>query len=258
MAARVTARAIRAAVDLGLLIRVRRGCVALPDADPERVAQVAWRGDLTCLTLAERLGLPIMSRDHRIHVAVDAHRSFGQRHARPPDHVVCHYARPSGAATRIAQAIDSASLCVGRVDQLIMVDAALCRGALTLIDLDDFTVTSSGSRSWLRAKADSRAESPIETVARLALCEESLSFVPQAEILGLGRVDFLVEASIVVEMDGRAHHSDLGAFSRDRERDRAAAALGLTVLRFTYEDAVHRPNVISRDVLAALRARTLG
>lgn len=161
----------------------------------------------------------------------------------------------SQAVGALAQAIDSASLCVGPIDQLVMVDAALNRRALRLDDLDDFSVTAAGTVAWLRAHADASAESPIETIARLSLRRTRLRFVPQAEISGVGRVDFLVEETVVVEMDGRAHHSDPGAFARDRERDRAAAALGLTVLRFTYDDAMHRADHIGADVLAALRAR---
>ncbi len=138
-----------------------------------------------------------------------------------------------------------------------MLDAALNRRALTVDALDDFTVTSAGSIAWLRAHADPLAESPIETIARLSLATLNLKVTPQAELPGIGRVDFLVDNAVIVEMDGRAHHTDYGAFARDRERDRAAAALGFTVLRFTYEDAVTRSETIAADVRAALMARTL-
>lgn len=251
----VPRRAIDNAIARGALVRIRRGCVALPDADPIRVAEVAWRGRRTCVTLALDFALPVLVRDARIHLAVDPHRSLGARHARPPGGVTFHYAPTSQAVGALAQAIDSASLCVGPTDQLVMVDAALNRRALLLDDLGDFSVTAAGAVAWLRAHADASAESPIETVARLSLRRARLRFVPQAEISGVGRVDFLVEETVVVEMDGRAHHSDPGAFARDRERDRAAAALGLTVLRFTYDDAMRRADLIGADVLAALRAR---
>ncbi len=155
----------------------------------------------------------------------------------------------------MAQAIDTASLCVDRMGQLIMLDAALNRGALTVDALDDFTVTSASSIAWLKTHADPLAESPIETIARLSLATLKLEVAPQVELPGVGRVDFLVNNAVIVEMDGRAHHTDFGAFARDRERDRAAAALGLTVLRFTYLDAVTRPDTIAADVSAAIMAR---
>ncbi|NTV39589.1 MAG: GxxExxY protein [Demequinaceae bacterium] len=144
---------------------------------------------------------------------------------------------------------------MGRLDQLIMLDAALNRRSLELKALDGFTVTSARTVAWLRARADSSAESPIETIARLSLATLGVRVLSQVTIPGVGRVDFLVEDSVIVEMDGRAHHSDAAAFSRDRARDRAAAALGLVVLRFTFADATTCPGLIAGDVLAALRAR---
>jgi very-short-patch-repair endonuclease len=56
---------------------------------------------------------------------------------------------------------------------------------------------------------------------------------------------------IAVEIDGRAFHSDAAAFQRDRTRQNALVAAGWTVLRFTWSDLVHRPDLIVATVLAA-------
>jgi very-short-patch-repair endonuclease len=47
-------------------------------------------------------------------------------------------------------------------------------------------------------------------------------------------VDFLwPDQRLVVEVDGHAYHANRRAFERDRERDAALAAAGITVVRVT-------------------------
>ncbi len=59
-------------------------------------------------------------------------------------------------------------------------------------------------------------------------------------------------ARLAVEIDGRAHHSDSDAFQRDRQRQNDLVAAGWTVLRFTWEDLVDRPDEVIARVLYAL------
>ena len=52
------------------------------------------------------------------------------------------------------------------------------------------------------------------------------------------RVDYLVRGAtlrLVVELDGFQYHSDRNAFTYDRVRQNDLAALGYTILRFSYE-----------------------
>jgi very-short-patch-repair endonuclease len=70
---------------------------------------------------------------------------------------------------------------------------------------------------------------------------------------GVGRVDFLVAGRVIVETDGRAFHVGAESFARDRRRDRAAARLGLRVLRYTYAEVLGAPELIVDDVRAVLR-----
>ena len=59
---------------------------------------------------------------------------------------------------------------------------------------------------------------------------------------GPRRVDGLVERwRIVLEGDGRAWHTRVDDFERDRRRDQAAAAAGYLTLRFTYHQIVREP-----------------
>lgn len=62
-------------------------------------------------------------------------------------------------------------------------------------------------------------------------------------------VDFLFRsARLVVETDGRATHGARRAFEQDRRRDQLLRLSGWTVIRFTYNQVVNRPD----EVLATL------
>jgi very-short-patch-repair endonuclease len=73
-------------------------------------------------------------------------------------------------------------------------------------------------------------------------------------ILGY-RVDFhWPELSLVVETDGLRYHRTPAQQAKDRRRDQALTAAGLTVLRFTHEQVRHEPRDVAR-VLATVAAR---
>ncbi len=63
------------------------------------------------------------------------------------------------------------------------------------------------------------------------------------------------EAGLVVELDGRAHHTSPEDRRADLERDRRLASAGWLVLRFTYADVVRDPAGVRAQVLAVHRAR---
>jgi very-short-patch-repair endonuclease len=65
----------------------------------------------------------------------------------------------------------------------------------------------------------------------------------------IGIVDLLFEsASLVVEIDGRAFHSDAQTFQRDRTRQNRLIAAGYSVLRFTWDDLVRRPEYVVQQI----------
>lgn len=105
-------------------------------------------------------------------------------------------------------------------------------------------------REWLLAHGDARAESPLETLARLDISKAGLPVHPQFFVDGVGRVDLLVAGSLVVETDGKEHHDNPRAFQLDRDRDRKLKRRGFRVLRFTYSD-VMGPNAV--DIAAEVR-----
>ena len=90
-------------------------------------------------------------------------------------------------------------------------------------------------------------------------------FLPLAQAAGLGppltqqwirgfRVDFLwPELGLVVETDGLRYHRTAFAQSRDRARDQAMTAAGLTVLRFTHGQIHYEPCSVKATLAATAR-----
>jgi very-short-patch-repair endonuclease len=75
----------------------------------------------------------------------------------------------------------------------------------------------------------------------------------------VGRVDFAYPpCKVAIEVDGYEAHSSLSAFGRDRARQNELVTAGWTVLRFTWDDVVHRPERVVgvvRQVLVAIPAQ---
>ena len=160
--------------------------------------------------------------------------------------MVLHWAEDPRAS--LSSALDHTARCLSLPHQAVLFDAALRRG---LIDRFDLTLLAKGTRSrraWLVENCDGSAESPLETLLRIEMRALGLPVRAQCQIEGVGRVDFLVGEKLIVEVDGRDYHSDPGAFTNDRRRDRAAVGQGYAVARFTYGDVVGDAGSAAREV----------
>ncbi|BDZ62160.1 hypothetical protein Lsed01_02387 [Demequina sediminis] len=252
----VPGTALTAAVRSGELHRVRRGCYTVRGADPVRRAEVAWQGTATCVTELDRLGLPVPPAGGLIHLTRGFHRSESGRNLSTPAHVRWHLS-PMGRLQWVspALALDESARCIGRVDQLIALDAALAKRTVTLDDVAAFDVTSRRRRDWLLALADERTQSPPETLARVALHAAKIPFEFQYSWPGTGRVDFLIGGLFVVEVDGWSYHSDDSSFGRDRARDRSTLLSGSATMRYTAWDVINRPALMVDEVWRFLRMR---
>ncbi|MPZ53029.1 MAG: hypothetical protein GEU79_09920 [Acidimicrobiia bacterium] len=75
---------------------------------------------------------------------------------------------------------------------------------------------------------------------------------------GLMIVDtFINDWGLVLEGDGRKYHTRLSDFERDRQRDNAAAALGLVVLRYTWTMLTTEFDRCRKQLLETGRRRSL-
>lgn len=231
----VTDGRLRAAVRSGDL--VRRGPVfALPDAPSDVVVAAELGGRLTCSSAASRLGLDILNPPDQTHVAVAHNNSRTHEGA-----IVHRTGHAEGWLVSVPEALVHALGCLPAVEALIMVDSGLRNGGLTKSDLRTRIIgPDSVRRRGLLDLADAKAGSVIETVARLAIQSAGLPVQSQVYIPDVGRVDLVIDGWLVIEIDGYAHHSSRDEFRNDRRRANLLAEKGFVLLRFSYEDVMHR------------------
>ncbi|MDG4664174.1 type IV toxin-antitoxin system AbiEi family antitoxin domain-containing protein [Mycobacterium sp. 236(2023)] len=136
---------------------------------------------------------------------------------------------------------------VRRPRALATLDAALRSQTCCLPDLWRAALEQKGRRGIVAVRnllpiADPRAESPGESMARLAMLDGGLP-VPelQYEVIDgngdLRRLDFAwPDRGVAAEYDGVDWHSDPDALKRDRQRQAALMAVGLTVISIVADD----------------------
>lgn len=256
------ARELRGLFEVGAICRAGTGLYALPGTAPVVVAARRVDGAVTCVSALAATGLPLIVGRPEAHVCLQRRRG-APRPGLLPGGTVLHWdasvpRSPRRLVAPVGLALAHAVRCLPLREVVAATDAALHTRALPdLTHLERYRPRS-GITTFDRVLrlADGRSESLPESILRLGLREAGLRVEPQVLVEGVGWVDLLVEDALLVEVDGFAYHSDRRAFREDRRRDRAAALLGLPVLRFAYEDAVHdtaRAVLEVRNVVAQLR-----
>ena len=218
---------------------------------------VRTRSWLTCTSALVRWGVPVAVPPHVPHLASSRHRSEPRvswhrlRDGVPPDRGPDHRTRSVDPVTALAHAVR----CLSRRDALVVVDGALRQRLVTRGELKvALSRHDPRGAAWVLHHADDRAESALESVLRHLLLQAGLTrFEPQVHLRGVGRVDLLLDGWLVLEADGREHHSNKGDFLRDRDR-LAAGCSGHVTLRFGHDDLMYRPEWVLRRVVETRRA----
>ncbi len=249
--------ALRAAVRSGSWLRARRD-VYLPADTPLPLARAAAVGGrLDCVSLLRLQGVFVAER-HSLHVQFERDASrLPSRHG-----VVAHW-RTSDAPRHdlvcgIVEALAQACRCQPARYAVATLDSAWHQGLVTESEIAEVFDRLPQRYRRIRSLLDPRCESGTETLVRLMLRSLGASFVIQAQLPGVGRVDFVVDGWLVVGCDSVAFHADERTQRRDRERDLAAALSGYTTLRLLAEDILYRPDRVRealRSVLAHGRRR---
>lgn len=242
-----TDAAIRRAVGRGDVLRLERGVLALPGADPELMAAKQARALLTCVSAAPRFGLWVLTPPAKPHYW----HSNGRRSGSCVSHrMPLTQPRASGTVAALPDVLLHALLCRPPLEALVMVESAYGRGDIDLgFLLGHLAGNRCGKARDVVARVELGADSLLETLARVLFRDAGISTETQVWIDGVGRVDFLLEGFLIVEIDGLAFHLEARQFKKDRRRDNSASVRGLPVLRFFYEDVVFAPD----DVLAQVR-----
>jgi very-short-patch-repair endonuclease len=251
LAAGATDTELRRAVRSGQVLRLDRGLLAVAEADAELVAAGRARGLITCVSAAPTYGLWQLRPPARPH--------YWQSNGRSAVRCISHrtgLTQPPRHRTLAAlpDVLLHALLCLPELESLVMVECAYNRGDIDppylLRHLDG---PRCGKARNVVSKVDRGADSLLETLARVLFRDAGILTETQVWIDGIGRVDFLLEGFLIVEIDGLAFHLEARQFKKDRRRDNSAILQGLPVLRFFYDDVVHSPEAVLaqvREVLA--------
>lgn len=248
-----TPRALASAVHAGVLERPRRGLYATTQTSAHQRHAASHGGALTCgAALAEwgawvrdpsDLGVVILDQGHALRRRECTrsehfhHRPLAPRFGRDdPVSSLGHYMRCALDLDSIACAVESC-LALGLVSRRELM--AITRGA---------SLAARDTAAW----CGSSAGSGLETIVRRALSMVGIEARCQVRLPGVGAVDLLIGDCLVVELDGRRHHSDDEAFERDRRRDACAALLGATVLRFSSSQVLFELDTVVAVVQAAM------
>ena len=247
--------ALRLALESGSVLRLRRGVYAVAGADPAVCAVLQLGGVLACASAATALGLPLLFEPRSLHVIVPRRWSHARmagvavhrRDLRPEDCV--------GITTSLLRTVVDCARELPLREAVVICDTALRRG----LDLQALCAAAQAARGHGAAQvrrvvelADARAESPLESCLRLLVTELAASVRAQVWINGVGRVDLLLDGWLVIEADGFEFHSSRSSYREDRRRTNALVAAGYEVLRFGYEDIVHRPELVIDTVRRVL------
>ena len=247
--------AIRTSIRNQRILRLERGLLALPGADPEFVAARRSRALLTCISAGKRYGLWLLHEPAKPHYW----HTNGRRTGNFVSHRAALVQRPlDEPVAALPDVLLHSLLCLPALESLVMVECAVNRGDIELSWLlGHLPGRRCGKARNVLAKVDRGADSLLETLARVLFRDAGIRVETQVWIDGIGRVDFLLEGFLIVELDGLAFHLDPRQFKKDRRRDNAAVLQGFLVLRYFYDDIVHAPDTMLAEVREILRTGSL-
>lgn len=254
-------QALEDAVAEGELVRLARGRYAVPELDEARQAAARLHGAASHLSAALLHGWKVKAPPARPCVTVARQRSRVQagtadvRYGRltreeleskvtAPMHTVIDCARslPFDAALAVA---DSA-LRSRKVTRAGLVAAAL-----------DSPRTGRPAAVRVARAASGKAANPFESVLRaIALDVPGLTVVAQGPVELIGHAD-LTDPSlkIAIEADSFEHHALPEAFKYDVRRYTAMVRQGWLVVRFVWDDVMHRQDEVRAILGDVVRMR---
>ena len=244
------------------IIRVRRDHYARPGLDQHTLEAVRVGGRLACVSAAAELGLFAFDHSHtHLHLDREAsrlrspHTRFRPLAELPRDGVQLHW-------WPLIDATDGNEFCVGIKDALVQIircqeprfalaalDLALHERRIRHRDLNAIFARVPAAQQSLRPQINARSEAGQETVVRQLILDAGLRCEIQVSIVGVGRVDLLVEGCVVVEADSQGFHKEWEQHIRDRSRDLLLAERGYLSLRVLYQHIMFEPET----VIAAIR-----
>jgi len=101
--------------------------------------------------------------------------------------------------------------------------------------------------------ADDRAESPLESISRVALVRRGLPMPELQVVIGFDRVDFFWPAwNVVGEADGLEKYTGIACIVREKEREERLREYGCHLVRWLWAEAYRRPDALGDRVWVVL------
>jgi predicted transcriptional regulator of viral defense system len=181
----------------------------------------------------------------------------------PKEHLAKLYSLP---LTTVARTVADLARTLPFTDAVVVADSALHQEKATKAELSavlDTTTRWPGVKQARRVVefADERAESPLESAARVVFDQFGLDppelqatiFTPNDAF----RVDFLWrEHEVIVEADGLAKFDDRRTAITQFDRDRHLRDVGYKVVHFTWKELFETPELVIRRIREAIAATT--
>ncbi|UAL31231.1 hypothetical protein K8W59_07145 [Nocardioides rotundus] len=268
--AQLIAATSRADVDRALrsgdLVRAGRGRYSLPATAAAAQTAFGMHGVLSHTSAALHHGWQVKSVPERPHVLVPRHRRVPDHLAR---HATLHYGDltadeiSGGVATSRELTLLHCLRSLPDDEALAIADSALRNGEQTTLRRAAASARGAGSAKVRRLAAAARGEpaNPFESVTRaIASTVEGLSLEPQVVISSdhVWAQPDLVDVHLrgVVECESFEFHSKRESLRKDVRRYSLLVADGWWVLRFIWEDVMHRPEWV-HEVMTRAVARAL-
>jgi very-short-patch-repair endonuclease len=256
----VTARQLAAAVESGVAVRLRRGLYAVADVDAAYAIQHRIGGVLSHESAALAWGWKVKKPPEKPVLMVPRNRFVDEvavevRYADLQDSEVVE-----GKTSRVRTVLDCARMLP--FDRALCVaDSALREGVVTREQL--LAAARFGPRTYRRKAvqvieaASAKAANPFESVLRaIALDVPGLVVEPQCPVGDVGKADVGDPVlRIVAEAESWEWHGVKEAFLYDVRRYTAMVRLGWLVVRFTWDDVMHKPEYVRAVLLDLVRLR---
>jgi very-short-patch-repair endonuclease len=250
----------------GALTRLRRDHYVI-QSDAAADAAVRIGGRLTCVSALATTGVFVHDASVlHVHVERTASRlrSPGDSRMRwsgaNEPLVRLHWGTAADAAgsrdtVSLSDAVRTLVRCQPPRHVVATLDSLLHNGVVSMSDLRDAFATLPPRYRVVLALVDGRSESGTESLVRLTLRQLGASFDLQVAIIGVGRVDFVVDGWLIIECDSKAHHEGWKRQRDDRRRDLEAARRGYTTIRLLAEDILYRPQFVQSALAEVIASR---
>lgn len=248
----ISRSALSRAVRAGRIHRVRAGVFATHDLDATVLTAAAHGGAISCGTALRAHGVWVLSESDAPHVWLG-------RNGRAHPHIECrciphHFeGRTRFGIVAVEDALRHLHACEGDESFFVSFESAWRLGLIGSASRARIRAALPRSARWLVDFARSDADSGLESLLRLRLHILGVHLATQVSIPGVGRVDFVVDGRLIIEVDGREHHGAPEMRHRDLSRDAAASRLGYETLRFDYAQVVHDWPMVQAAIEGALR-----